>query len=82
MKTNCVCVQCLMYYVDNVNDAVLFANMFNTLFQLRTDQGKNGNGKEDSGTSYLTGVAFIGSWTPPPSWDFLFGTPFNQELYQ
>ncbi|KAJ8654268.1 hypothetical protein O0I10_010090 [Lichtheimia ornata] len=46
---------------DNVNDAVLFTNMFNTLFQLRADQG---------------------SWTPPPSWDFLFGTPFNQELYQ
>lgn len=72
-----------MCHVDNVNDAVLFANMFNTLFQLRADQGKNGNGKEDRGATFsLTAVVFIGSWTPPPSWDFLFGTPFNQELYQ
>ncbi|KAI9314927.1 PAC2 family-domain-containing protein [Dichotomocladium elegans] len=23
-----------------------------------------------------------GSWTPPKSWDFLFGNPYNQELYQ
>ncbi|ORX51955.1 hypothetical protein DM01DRAFT_1363362 [Hesseltinella vesiculosa] len=22
------------------------------------------------------------SWTPPKSWEFLFGTPFNKELYQ
>lgn len=22
------------------------------------------------------------SWTPPKSWEFLFGTPFNAELYQ
>jgi hypothetical protein len=21
-------------------------------------------------------------WTPPKSWEFLFGTPFNAELYQ
>ncbi|OBZ81932.1 Proteasome assembly chaperone 2 [Choanephora cucurbitarum] len=24
----------------------------------------------------------ISSWTPPKSWEFLFGTPFNAELYQ
>ena len=73
-----------MYHVDNVNDAVLFANTFNTLFQLREDQGENGNGRERNIWDKVIADSslFIGSWTPPPSWDFLFGTPFSQELYQ
>lgn len=34
-----------IYHVDNVNDAVLFANTFNTLFQLRADQGNDERGR-------------------------------------
>ncbi|KAI7868740.1 proteasome assembly chaperone 2 [Spinellus fusiger] len=46
---------------DNVSDSIAFANLINTLLNIKNS---------------------FSAWTPPKSWEYLFGTPYNAELYQ
>ncbi|KAI8082974.1 PAC2 family-domain-containing protein [Halteromyces radiatus] len=52
---------------DNVQDSVELANLLNTYYHIKSKD---------------TDINNSGAWTPPKSWECLFGTPFNAEIYQ